>query len=310
MKFLNNINLTLNEVQNAKLHILATAPTGYEGLQYYDSTLKKKGLYANGAWKYTVESDREGAALGVATLDSSSLVVQNPTTASTLSGGNVGKIPISTTGGRLDVSYIPTLDNTPLALASVNLNNQKIINLAEPVNPQDATTKNYVDTAVQGLDPKASVRAGTIANITLSGTQTIDGIPLSIGDRVLVKNQTNAAENGIYLVAAGAWGRTLDGDSWNELVSAYVFVESSSPSTPGTNADTGWTCTAEPGGTLETTGITWTQFSAAGQINAANVGTGAGELFRSKDGITLNFKTLKTNSTRLSIANNGDDVTP
>ena len=153
--------------------------------------------------------------------------------------------------GRLDQLAAPT--------APVALNNQKITGLGTPTADTDAATKLYVDTASQGLDAKASVRAATTANITLSAPQTIDGVSVIAGDRVLVKNQSTASGNGIYLVAAGAWTRATDMDAWTEVPNAFVFVEQGT-----TLADTGWVSTADPGGTLGTTNITWTQFSGAG----------------------------------------------
>ena len=128
-----------------------------------------------------------------------------------------------------------------------------------PSNSTDIANKAYVDTVAQGLDTKASVIAGTTANITLSGTQTIDGIVLVSGDRVLVKNQTASADNGLYLCAAGAWTRTTDMNTWAQVPGAYVFVETGS-----TLADTGWVCTSDAGGTIGVTAITWAQFSGAG----------------------------------------------
>jgi len=128
-----------------------------------------------------------------------------------------------------------------------------------PSGSTDIANKSYVDTVAQGLDTKASVEAGTTVNITLSGTQTIDGIVLVSGDRVLVKNQTLPANNGLYLCAAGAWTRTTDMDTWAEVPGAYVFVETGS-----TLADTGWVCTSDAGGTIGVTAITWAQFSGAG----------------------------------------------
>jgi hypothetical protein len=157
----------------------------------------------------------------------------------------------------------------------------KITGLGDPTNAQDAATKNYVDSVAQGLDVKASVRAATTANITLSGTQTVDGVALSINDRVLVKDQSTQADNGIYLVASSSWTRTADADAWTELPGAFVFVESGT-----VNDNSGWVCTVAPGGTLGSTAITFEQFSGAGQVIA---GTGM-----TKTGNTLNVNTASS----------------
>ena len=143
--------------------------------------------------------------------------------------------------------------------AALAMNSQKITGLADPTAAQDAATKAYVDSVAQGLDAKASVRAATTANITLSGTQTIDGVAVVANDRVLVKNQTTTSENGIWVAAAGAWARATDADIWNELISAFTFVEEGT-----TNADTGWVCTVNAGGTIGSTAVAWSQFSSAG----------------------------------------------
>jgi len=128
-----------------------------------------------------------------------------------------------------------------------------------PTNSTHAATKGYVDTIAQGLDVKASVKAATTANITLSGTQTIDGVALSVDDRVLVKNQSTQADNGFYLVKSSTWQRTTDADAWDELIGAFVFVEQGT-----TLADTGWVCTVNAGGTLGSTAVTFSQFSGVG----------------------------------------------
>lgn len=100
--------------------------------------------------------------------------------------------------------------------------------LADPTSGSHAATKTYVDSVAEGLRPKEAVRVATTANITLSGTQSIDGIALSVSDRVLVKDQTLAQNNGIYDVAAGAWTRSTDFDQLSpidEINGAFVAVQ-------------------------------------------------------------------------------------
>ena len=143
-----------------------------------------------------------------------------------------------------------------------------------PSASTDIANKLYVDTVAQGLDAKASCVAATTADITLSGTQTIDGISVIAADRVLVKNQTLSQNNGIYLCAAGAWTRTTDADTWDELTSAFTFIE-----TGTVNADCGFVCTANGGGTLGTTALPWSQFSGAGSYTASTGLTLTGTAF-------------------------------
>ena len=162
-----------------------------------------------------------------------------------------------------------TVGTTAIALGASSLTLGGLTSVTvtqDPTAALDLATKQYVDAVAQGLDPKASCVAATTANITLSGTQTIDGVALIAGDRCLVKNQTASADNGIYLVAAGAWTRATDMDTWAEVPGAFTFIEQ------GTlYADTGWVCTSNAGGTIGVTAITWVQFAGVGSYTA---GTG------------------------------------
>lgn len=136
---------------------------------------------------------------------------------------------------------------------------------ADPATALGAATKQYVDSLAAGLDVKPSVVCATTANITLSGEQTLDGI-LTSASRVLVKNQSTASQNGIYVSAAGSWTRATDMDAWAEVPGSFVFVEQ------GTlYADTAWVSTANAGGTIGSTSIAWSQFAGAGTYTA---GTG------------------------------------
>ena len=196
-------------------------------------------------------------------------------------------------------TYVDSADALKLDLAggtmsgAIAMNTSKITGMGDPTSAQDAATKNYVDNTAQGLDAKASCVAATTANITLSAPQTIDGVSVLSGDRVLVKDQTSPAENGIYVAAAGTWSRATDADTWVELTSAFTFVEAGT-----VNADNGFVCTVNPGGTLGSTAVTWVQFSGAGQITA-----GAG---LSKTGNTLDVGTAS--SSRIVVNSNDIDL--
>jgi hypothetical protein len=141
---------------------------------------------------------------------------------------------------------------------------QLIVNVATPVSGTDAANKDYVDNFVQGLDWKQSVRAVAISAITLSGEQTIDGVAVVDGDRVLVTAQASASTNGIYVAHTGAWVRATDADTSAEVTASLAaFVEE------GTlYADTGWTLTTDNPITLGTTALTFTQFTGFGALIA------------------------------------------
>ncbi len=182
------------------------------------------------------------------------------------------------------------LDQLANPTASVSLNGQRITSQADPIAGTDGATRNYVDSKIQGLSTKNSVRVASTANIAvLSGLPTVDGVSVNAGDRVLLKDQSTDSLNGIYVAAIGAWSRASDVDSWDKFTSAYTWVSE------GTDqSDTGWVCTNDAVGTLGTTAITWSQFSSASQTLP-----GAG---LSKTGNTLNV------GGTASITVNADDI--
>lgn len=206
-----------------------------------------------------------------------------------LTAAKISDLATTVQGYRLDQFASPT--------ASVGFNSQRITGLADPVNPQDAATRAYVDATAQGLDPKASVRVATTANVTLSGTQTIDGVAVIAGDRVLVKNQSTGADNGIYVVAAGSWSRATDADSSAEVTAGlFVFVEE------GTQADSGWVLASNQPITLGSTTLTFVQFSGAGQITA---GAGLTKTGNTLDVGTADSGRIVVNADSIDLATTG-----
>jgi len=163
------------------------------------------------------------------------------------------------------------LHDFAVATASVDLNSQKITNLATPTVATDAANKGYVDAAVVGIEWKPSVRVATTANGTLATAfangQVVDGITLVTGNRILIKDQTTGTENGLYTVnATGAPTRSTDADTNAELTASFaVFVEEGTA-----NADSGYTLTNDGTVTIGTTALTFTQFTGLGQITAGN----------------------------------------
>jgi hypothetical protein len=267
--FLDNINLNKSELQNARVHQLASAPgTPVSGQLYYDtSTSPGKLYYYNGsAWIDPLARANHSGTQLAATISDFDTQVRT---------------------SRLDQMAAPT--------ASVSLNSQKITNLLDPTGAQDAATKAYVDATAQGLDTKASVRVATTTTLpanTRSGNvltasangvlAAIDGVTLIVGDRVLVKNEATGANNGIYTVTSvGSGGtpwtmtRATDADTSAEVTpELYTFVEEGTVNTGG-----GWRLITAAPITLNTTALVFTQFNAGSAYSAGTGLTLTGSVF-------------------------------
>lgn len=235
------------------------------GILRYNTTIAQFEAYTNSAWSVLstastgVTSIITGTGLTGGPITSTGTIAIANTAVTAAAYGSSYQVPTFTVNaqGQLTLASNTTIDAVTLTTGSIT---------TTPSGANDIANKNYVDSVAQGLDSKASCIAATTANITLSGTQTIDGIALIAGDRCLVKNQTLSQDNGIYIVSAGAWTRSTDMDVWAEVPNSFTFIE-----TGTIQADTGWVTTANAGGTIGVTAMPWTQFSGAGTFTA---GTG------------------------------------
>ena len=190
----------------------------------------------------------------------------------------------------------------PNGTGVINVSSARITSLATPTGSTDAATKAYVDAQLQGLDVKNSVRVATTANGTLSSAfangQTVDGISLATGDRILLKDQSTGSENGIYTVnASGAPTRATDFDENSEVTGGtFFFVEEGT-----VNADNGFVMTNDGTVTVGTTALVFTQFSGAGSVIAGDALT--------KSGNTLNVgvdnSSIEVNSDALRVKASG-----
>ena len=164
-----------------------------------------------------------------------------------------------------------TLDSSPIgstipstgAFTNITTTTGQIT--TQPSGATDIVNLLALQSYAAGISWKQPCAVATLTNITLSGLQTIDTYTTLVGDRVLVKNQTNQADNGIYIAASGTWTRALDANTWNELISAISFIEY------GTQKGGAWFCTAQPGGTLGVTAVIFSQFTTSATYSA---GTG------------------------------------
>jgi hypothetical protein len=319
-KFLVSIDLNKNELQNAVIQNLATAPsTPLAGQVYYNTGDNQLYIYNGTRWEVAGNAVTSGLLANrpaANSVDAGTIYYATDNYLFYYSDGSTwqqanafGNVVTETSYGqtsgngtatnyaRADHTHgTPSLGTaTPNAIAGVtgsagsattpskedhthaftpaadlSMAGFKLTSVGTPSADGDAANKGYVDSVAQGLDTKASVIAATTTNGTLATAfangQVIDGVTLTTGDRILIKNQTDQTANGIYTVnASGAPTRSADMNAGSEFPSAYVFVEQGT-----VNADTGWVCTNNAPVTLGSTNIVWAQFSGAGTYTANN----------------------------------------
>lgn len=174
-----------------------------------------------------------------------------------------GTLPIANGGtGSATQNFVDLTTNQTIG-GDKTFSNNVILNGTASLDSH-AVNLGVLKTYITGMDGKQSVRVATTSTGTLATAyangQTVDGVTLVTNDRILLKDQSSAAENGIYTVnASGAPTRATDMDSWTEVPGSFVAVEEGS-----SNADTVWLCTSNQGGTLNTTAIVWSKWKAAG----------------------------------------------
>jgi hypothetical protein len=279
-----------------------------------------QGLTGNAATATALQTARtiaiSGGVTGTATsFNGTANIAIAVTQIDVASASVVGILPVanggtgastSTGSGSVVLSVSAALTGTPTALTAASGTNTTQLATTEFVT-------TAVDTARSGLDVKASVVVATTANITLSGAQTVDGIALSVGDRVLVKNQTTGSQNGIYVVASGSWARSADADADAEVTSGmFTFVEKGT-----TNADSGFVLSTDGVIVVGTTDLVFAQFSGAGQIVAGSGLTKAGNTLSIDTGYVgqTSITTLGTvttgvwNGTEIAVTSGGTGLT-
>jgi hypothetical protein len=344
-KFVNNIDLLKNELQNARIQNLATPPsTPVEGQIYYDTDDNVIYFWDGTAWVSTKDANipygtGESTALtieGTASDGDSLFLARADHVHSGPGFGNVVSLTAynasPNNGSAITVARSDHSHGTPAhtnsehssinlnALAAptgnVSMNSHKITNLAEPVDPQDAATKFYVDSAITGLDWKSSAHLLANTNVALtgtSGTLVIDGHSAlgssDSGYRILLINQTTSTEDGIYLYSDNGstytLARPIDADTYQELIGAAIFIKE------GTNyGATSWVQSSHY--ITSFAGQDWVQFSGQGTYTASNgvelVGNDFSFDYTSDGGLSAStsgaFVKLQTNS-GLATTSNG-----
>lgn len=321
------IDLSKNELRNAVVQNLGSAPSSpVKGQIYMDSAQNNLYFYDGTAW---VSTRAAGALTPAASVTNSAVGDTAVTGVSTnyarqdhthgreafgavfaeTTFGSGSANGVAATVAHSDHAHGNPAHNAaahsaiPLSAlaaptANIDMQTWTFLNLGAPNNVGDAANKGYVDNLVAGLSWKDAVRVATTANITQSGTIPVDGVTVSVGNRVLCKNQTTGSQNGIWIAAAGAWTRATDADAAAEIDGMAVFVEEGT-----TQADTAWVCTTNTPITVDTTSLTFAQFAGGGTINAGAGILQTGNTFdvvAADSTITVNADSIQVNTAQVT----------
>ena len=289
-KFLTNLDLVNNQILNGTFEKLAADPSTnlFEGRMFFHTGDDAVKYYTGVAWETLINGVTSAGTYSSALTVGETNAGEITLTLNLADGSNAGLL----TSAFYTLLNNATSSNTGSTLAKRDADGR--LQVTAPQNDLDAANKAYVDATRSGLDVKQSVRVATTASVllvsALENGDVVDGVTLATGDRVLVKNQDTASENGIYVVqASGAAVRSTDADTSAEVTAGmFTFVSE------GTiNADSGWVLSTNDTITLGTTELTFVQFSGAGLTKTGNtldvVGTA--------DRITVNADSVDIAST-------------
>lgn len=339
-KFLNHVDLTGNELRNACIQSLAADP-GYKiGLYFYHTGENVIKYGSNGIFDYCLPGSSKGMANGLASLNASSLVIQNPANAQELAA--VGKIPVAGATGKLSADWLPL--GTGNGIDSDKLDGQDgtyYLSRANHSGTQLSNTISDLQTTVlsyrldQFAIPTTDLNINNV-RLTNVGTPTLptDGVSAAyvdskiqgLGSKFDVRAATTAnitlsgiqTIDGIAVIAGDTvLVKNQTTTSQNGIYTVASGAWTRSPNTDtwaelvsaycfvrqGTiNADCGFLSTIDTGGTLGTTAVTWIQFSRAGVFSAANVGITGQAVFKQQNGNIFEFRSINYGSNKMSIA--------